>query len=72
MRHNIHCSQQSWSCTLKSSGTPKNWNIIFGGVRFPLFCGKLCCKPDGREMNATVPVKGSSLMKIYRSVNVHV
>lgn len=41
-------------CTLKSIGMPKNWNIILGGVDSQLFCGKLCCKADGREMKATV------------------
>lgn len=53
-------------CTLKSDGIPKNWNITLGGVGFQLFVGKLCCKPNGREMKATMLSNGSSPMKIYR------
>lgn len=49
---------------------PKNWNITLGGVGFQLLCGKLCCKPDGREMKATVALQGSLLMKIYRKEKV--
>lgn len=30
-----------------------------------LFCGKLCCRTAGREMKATVLLKGYLLMKIY-------
>lgn len=57
-------------CTLKSIGMPKNWNIILGGVGFQLFCGKFCCKPDGKEMKANVASQGSLSMKIYRKEKV--